>query len=64
MSLQSEDLHILALLRITLGESLNLSELYFLNLKNRDINILLTSQGWKIIELMVVKALDKLLGSF
>lgn len=42
MSLQSEDLHILALLLITLGESLNLSELYFLNLKNRDINILLT----------------------
>lgn len=63
MSLQSEDLQILALLPITLGESLNLSELYFLNLKNRDINIL-TSQGWKIIELMVVKALDKLLGSF
>lgn len=63
MSLQSEDLHILALLLITLGESLNLSELCFLNLKNRDINIL-TSQGWKIIELMVVKALDKLLGSF
>lgn len=63
MSLQSEDLQILALLPTTLGESLNLSELYFLNLKNRDINIL-TSQGWKIIELMVVKALDKLLGSF
>lgn len=64
MSLQSEDLQILALLPVTLRESLNLPELCFLNLQNRDINILLTSQGWKIIELMVVKALDKLLGSF
>lgn len=41
-----------------MDEILNFSEPHFLNLENRDINILLTSQGWKIIELIDVQALS------